>query len=97
MLDAVAFEDSEVAPKAEEKKCYTLDHETYPPHLLPRKPRIDSTNRVMVYVVLHPHEGIVVGPDIMFTGSKVQESQKEHKDEILKEWCACIQGNCHFL
>ena len=96
MIDAVTFEDSEPAFSAEERKCYTLNGEHYPPHLIPRKPRIDSTNRAMFYIVLHPHEGVILGPDLMLTGSRVQESHKLDKDQIMKEWCASSCAECLF-
>ena len=89
MIDAVQFEDSEPATAAKSERVFSLNYETWPPHLVPSTPRIDSTNRAMFYIVLHPHEGIVLGPDLVSTGSRVPAALLEHKDDILKPWCAC--------
>ena len=92
MIDAIIFEDSVPAKAPRSQRVFTLNDTTYPPHLLPPKPRIDSTNRAMFYVVLHPHEGVVLGPDLVYTGSKVSEALKGKKDEMLKDWCACCDA-----
>lgn len=86
MLDAVSFEDG-CSSSSKSKHAYSLNKRTFPPALYEQVKRIDSTSRAMYYVVLHPHEGVVCGPDLMFTGSKVPESRKANKSEILKNWC----------
>jgi hypothetical protein len=90
LLDAVSFEDCEAATAFKSAKVYTLNEATYPPHLLPPKQRIDATNRAMFYIVLHPHEGAILGPDLVYTGSKVAQSDKSKKDEIMKPWCVSL-------
>jgi hypothetical protein len=90
MLDAVSFEDCEAGTAFKSAKVYTLNEATYPPHLLPPKQRIDATNRAMFYVVLHPHEGAILGPELVYTGSRVAQADKSKKDDILKPWCVSI-------
>lgn len=97
MIDATFFEDGEAASAAAAKRVYSLNEETYPPHLLPPSPRIDATHRAMFYIVLHPHEGVIVGPDLVYTGSKVSEAQKHMKDELLKQWCASCFKDVYIL
>jgi hypothetical protein len=40
----------------------------------------------MLYVVLHPEVGVVCGPDLVFTGSKVAQVSQKDKGEVLKPW-----------
>jgi hypothetical protein len=75
MIDAVSFEDSG-SSSSKSKNVYSINEFTFPPALYEQVKHIDSTGRGMFYVVLPAHEGVVCGPDLVFTGSKVHESQQ---------------------
>jgi len=85
MIDAISFEDSD-APSSRSTRSYTLRHEIPPPTIVEPKERIDAMNHVMGYTVLHPHEGVICGPDVVFTGRKVPEVHKAKKAQILEKW-----------
>jgi hypothetical protein len=74
MIDAVSFEDTG-SSSSKSKNVYTINELTFPPALYEQVKCIDSTSRDMFYVVLPAHEGVVCGLDLVFTGSKVPESQ----------------------
>jgi hypothetical protein len=94
MIDAVSFEDGG-SSSTKSKQVYSPRKQTFPPALYEQVKRIDSTSRAMYYVVLHAHEGVVCGPDLVFTGSRVPESRKANKAEILKNWCEFSKtGSC---
>jgi hypothetical protein len=91
MIDAVSFEDGGLS-SSKSKNVYSINKLTFPPALYEQVKRIDSTSRAMFYVVLHAHEGVVCGPDLVFTGSKVPETEKASKASILKNWCESPKG-----
>lgn len=102
MIDAVSFEDGG-SSSSKTRRVYSPSKQTFPPALYEQVKRIDSTSRAMYYVVLHAHEGVVCGPDLVFTGSKVPESQKGNKAGILQNWCefkkigSCLHASLNML
>lgn len=74
VIDAATFTDQE-GEMHEHPKCYSLTNDVFPPHLVPGDRPISQTRSLMVYAVIHKHGGLVVGPDIMLTGSKLEKSK----------------------
>ena len=58
----------------------------YGPKLAEPPPSVNQTISLMVYSVIHKHLGLVVGPDIMLTGSKLKASASAStKSELFEQ------------
>lgn len=73
VIDAATFTDQEGEMHVH-PKCYSSTDEVFPPHLVEGDPPISQTRSLMVYCVVHKHGGLILGPDIMLTGSKLEKS-----------------------
>ena len=86
MIDACSFEDGPGLGKAKSKKVYSIPGKLWGPELDEPEQTIAKGTKLMVYVVIHPHGGLIVGPDLVITGSKVPASDSNQKNSILTEW-----------
>ena len=50
---------------------------------------IVNSSKLMYYTVIHPQGGVICGPDLVYTGSKVPVSRSDDKAKILTDWCVC--------
>jgi hypothetical protein len=48
---------------------------------------VDTTTQLMFYVMLHPRGGIIAGPSLMHSGSRVPQAQVSQKFTKLEPWC----------
>lgn len=87
MIDAVAFEDG-VRSGSSSAKVYQSVKKKFGPHTVKRKKGIATTSKLMFYVMIHRHGGIVAGPSLMYSGSRVPKSMALQKGAILAPWCA---------
>lgn len=74
VIDAVTFTNAE-GPMHDHPKCYTSTEVVYPPRLVPPDPPVSQKISIMVYCIIHKHGGLIVGPDIMLTGTKLEKSE----------------------
>jgi hypothetical protein len=88
MIDAVSFEDGALSGGSSHKKVYQAIHKRFGPQLQQRKRSIARTSKMMFYVMIHRHGGIVAGPSLMMSGSRVPQAQASQKGAILAPWCA---------
>lgn len=73
VIDATSMSDRE-GPMHHHPKCYSASDDVYPPHLVPDDKCISQTRSIMVYCVIHKFGGLLVGPDVMLTGTKLEKS-----------------------
>lgn len=92
MIDAVSFEDG-VCSGGHNQRVYQAIRAKFGPQLARKKKSISATSRIMFYVMNHCHGGIVGGPWLMFSGSKVPQSLAAQKDVILAPWCVILLQN----
>lgn len=94
MLDATTFLNKQGAASEPHGCVYTLTDEVFPPRLVRADKRISQATSIMVYCVIHKHLGLVVGPDIMFTGTKLPQSKKDKEEQFaqagVKTWYASV-------
>ena len=81
MADATHFSNQEGAPLKGGPDVYTLVDICYPPREVKAGRPISQTTSIMVYVVIHKYLGLIVGPDIMFTGTKLPQRSTTRKSE----------------
>ena len=74
VIDAASFTDQE-GPLHEHPKCYCSENEVFPPHLVQDDKPPSQTRSIMVYCVIHKHGGLIVGPDVMLTGTRLEKSK----------------------
>lgn len=86
MIDAVSFEDG-ILSGGSSPNVYQSISNRYGPQLLKRKKGIASTSKMMFYVMIHRHGGIIAGPSLVFSGSKVPQHMATQKASILAPWC----------
>ena len=88
MIDATTFDDQEGAAHYREKG---FSHPTvkYPPESVRADKPINNISKVMVYAVIHAHLGLIVGPDVMYTGSAATAPSKkgERHEDSFPHWC----------
>lgn len=91
MLDATSFTNAEGPLTRKPRHVYYDVNDVYGPTEEPPNPSISQTISIMVYTVIHKHLGVVVGPDIMYTGTRLKKStkhkEKQFADEGVKTWC----------
>lgn len=81
MLDATSFRNGEGPMHAPAPLVYSDRNNVYPPTPVTPDKSISQSSTTMVYVVIHKHLGVVVGPDIMLTGSKLKQSKSKLSKE----------------
>lgn len=86
MIDAVGMEDGPGSKPQRRAKVYRVAHKLWGPHLVGGQPGLKQASKMMIYVALHPEVGIVCGPDLVYTGSKVPLASKAEKAALLKQW-----------
>lgn len=90
MIDAISFEDG-VHSGGHNQRVYKLVDTTFAPQLACKKKSIATSSKMMFYVLIHRHGGIVGGPWLMYSGSRVSHTQAAHKGAILAPWCGPTQ------
>jgi hypothetical protein len=91
MIDAVSFEDGIRSASKKQRRVLKAVGKVYAPQMQKRKKGIDRTSNMMFYVVIHRRGGIVAGPALFYTGSKVPQSKAPQKATILEPWCGHTQ------
>ena len=90
MLDATSFCNKQGEAHEEHGCVYSLTDEVFPPRLVRADMAITQSTSIMVYCVIHKHLGLVVGPDIMFTGTKLPQSSMDKEQQFaeagVKTW-----------
>lgn len=86
MIDAVSFEDGPSSGVKKAKNVYCVANTIWGPELQEPDNSIIKSCKLMYYVVVHPHGGIVCGPDLVFTGSKVPAAAATNKAQLLQQW-----------
>lgn len=71
MLDATRLELREGTVE-DAAKVFTSKEHVYGPRLAKPDASISQTQSLMVYAVIHKYHGLLVGPDVMLTGSKLK-------------------------
>lgn len=87
MIDAVGMEDGPGTKDQPESRVYGVAHKIWGPQHLKKKPPVKGASKMMFYVVLHPRAGIICGPDLVLTGSRVAAVDKAQKEQLLRQWC----------
>lgn len=92
MLDAITFSDQEGPLHSAARKVFTSKHDVYPPTPVQADKSINKSTHIMVYAVIHPEAGLLVGPDVQFTGtkfpfSKTKKKQQQFEEHQVKTWC----------
>lgn len=99
MLDATSVCNKEGEAHESYGKVYSLTDEVFPPRLVRADMPISQSTSIMVYCVIHKHLGVVVGPDIMFTGTKLPQSKIDKEEQFadagVKTWCAIVSCSLH--
>ncbi len=99
MIDATSFEDGALSKGSSKENVYTLENKQWGPTHVTGPQTVTATTRVMVYCIIHPFGGLICGPDIVFTGSKIphtthgthgdeRKEQIQAKNNALPSWCA---------
>jgi hypothetical protein len=89
ILDAGTCTDAK-GPANVKEKGLRVRNRFYPPEEHRPGKGLDTKHDCMWYVVIHKHEGIVVGSDIMYWGSTRSNSSKggPHHSSDFPHWCA---------
>lgn len=74
VIDAASFTDQE-GEMHDHPNCYCSVDEVFPPHLVQDDKGPSQTRSIMVYCVLHKYGGLIVGPDVMLTGTRLEKSK----------------------
>ena len=85
--DATHFSDFRGDEKAKDSAPHVFVMSTdppYPPREVPRPKSIRQSTSLMVYVVWHWFLGLVVGPDLMFTGTRLPFDEDLTREEQFK-------------
>lgn len=105
MLDATFFtNESSGLAKHQGERVFKFKHIHHKPeHAKPTK-SIRQACKLMVYTVIHPHLGVIVGPDFMYTGSsptnsKWEKDQRARHLEGFEHWYAYMHtySLCDYL
>jgi hypothetical protein len=86
MIDACSFEDGPCSGVNKSKRVYRIPDRLWGPELEEDEQSIAKGTKLMYYVVMHPHGGLVVGPDLVFTGNRVPSTLSNCKEAMLTEW-----------
>ena len=78
VVDATTFTNREEPPVQNRQMVYVNRHHTHGPRLVKKDTPISAEVKLMVYAAIHPHLGLVAGPDVMFTGSRLKQSTDKH-------------------
>ena len=87
MIDAISFENGVLSCRSNSPKVYQAIHASFGPQLQQRKKSVATTSKMMFYVMIHRHGGIVAGPSLVLSGSRVPQAQASQKGAILAPWC----------
>jgi hypothetical protein len=90
MIDATSFDDGIHSGK-HTQRVYQAVNKVWGPKLQRPKKSLDASSRMMFYVVIHRRGGIIKGPALMFTGSRVPQRLAPQKGIILGPWYAVPQ------
>lgn len=74
VIDAACFTDED-GDMHEHPMCYSSTGDVYPPHLVPGDPPVSRIRSIMVYAIIHKYGGLICGPDIIYTGSRLEQSR----------------------
>ena len=92
MLDATTFSNADGPLSRKAKHVYYSTEDVWGPREETPDPSISQTVSIMVYCVIHKHLGIVVGPDIMYTGTKLQftkgDKEAQFQEKGVRTWYA---------
>lgn len=83
VIDAACFTD-EQGDMHDHPMCYSSSEDVFPPHLVPGDPPVSRTRSIMVYCIIHKWGGMICGPDVICTGTKLEKSSLP-KDQQLRE------------
>lgn len=79
MLDALSFNNAKGGMWNKADHVYSSTKDVWGPTEVQRDLGVSEATTLMTYAVIHKFMGRVVGPDIMFTGSRMKMSAKEKK------------------
>lgn len=68
MIDATTFDDKPIH-RNNNQRAIMLKHLVHPPETQKAPPSLKNATSIMVYNVIHPNLGVVLGPEIMYSGS----------------------------
>lgn len=86
MIDAVGMEDGPGSKDEPSDRVYGVAHKLWGPQHLKKKPPVKGASKMMFYVVMHPRDGIICGPDLVLSGSRVAVLDKPRKEQLLRQW-----------
>lgn len=84
MLDATHFSDKEGPIHARAPHVFYSTRDVYGPTEVERDKSITETTSIMVYCLIHKHLGLVLGPDVMYTGTRFKKCSKP-KQQLFRE------------
>lgn len=92
MIDATTMTNQSGADK-NRVKAFVSKRVAHPPELVRAGTAATRESKVMGYIVIHPHLGLVLGPDIMHhgtsgTGGRQEKNAGEKHDPSFPTWCA---------
>ena len=88
VLDATQFCNRRTDEKPEDDAplVYVMESEPlYPAREIPRPKSISQSTSLMVYALFHKYLGLIVGPDLVFTGTKLPQLPKSKDQEKKSE------------
>lgn len=87
MIDACSFEDGPASgSKKQARNVYRKAGVLWGPEIEEPPQSIVKGSKLMYYTIIHPHGGVVCGPDLVYTGSKVPVAQAGDKADVLHDW-----------
>ena len=98
MIDATTFDDKPVT-RRNYQRAIMLKNLIHPPEVQKAPPSLNNSTSIMVYTIIHPHLGVVLGPEVMYTGSTTkagnnQGGKSRHTSEF-PYWCVSLTGFCN--
>lgn len=92
MLDATTFCNVFGQSHEPPRRCFRSRSRVYPPRLVKPDKSIPQATTLMIYLIIHPFLGIICGPDLVYTGTKLPQSKKAKVEQFMKAaletWCA---------
>lgn len=93
MIDATSFDDKPIT-RRNYQRAIMLKNLVHPPEVEKAPPSLNNATTIMVYTIIHPHLGVVLGPEVMYTGSTTKpgnnQGAKNRHDPEFPYWCASL-------
>lgn len=85
MIDATTFSDKEGPMHSRARHVYYDNTDVHEGTQVKPDPSPSQTTSIMVYCVIHKYLGLVLGPEIMFTGTKLKLSKQDKETQFASQ------------